>query len=161
MHFRTEEQSDAGSFGVAWRGLVWRGLAWCGLVWRQLVFCRGECLPDERGCFRQTEERLLWATPVERAGADDQGGVADRLGKSVKDLRMTQQLRRADGGFGFHPVGGEGGDDGEAFEAEVGHSARGSADVERVARRDEKDVEVIALECRQQALIVASADSAA
>ena len=66
-------------------------------------------------------------------GAND--AVRDGFGEGVADAGFTQQVGRADCGFGFHPVVGEGSDDGQMTEAEVGHGAGGGADVERIARR--------------------------
>ena len=91
---------------------------------------------------------------VERASADDQGAIAECLGEGVEDSCVAQQIGSAYGGFGFHPVNGEGGYDAEALEAKVGHGTGGRADVERVARGDEDDVEAAGLVWGQQMVIL-------
>ena len=76
------------------------------------------------------------------------------FGQSVADAGFAQQVGCADGGFGFHPVLGEGGYDAEAREAEVGHGPGRRADVERVARGDEDYVDTVGLGGGEQVLIL-------
>jgi methylthioribulose-1-phosphate dehydratase len=65
-----------------------------------------------------------------------------------------EKVFSADCGFGFTPVGFIGSDDGETGKTKVGHGAGGSADIERIARRDENDADAIALRGGKQGMIV-------
>lgn len=152
MFFRAEEESYArissccGEFcRVEISGLI----RVFGLVGR------GEGLADERRAFGEAEERLFGSAAVERASAEDECGVPDSFGEGLEDAGVAQQLRCADGGFGFHPIAGEGSDDGETRKAEVGQGAGGGTDIQRVARGNEQDVEAVALVGSQQVFIVA------
>jgi len=91
---------------------------------------------------------------VERAGAEDEGAVGDGFGEGFKDFGVAEQVGGAYGGFGFHPIHGEGGDYAQAAEAEVGHGAGGCADVEGVARGDEDYFDAVGLGGGEQGLIL-------
>jgi len=82
---------------------------------------------------------------VERAGSEDEGAGGEGVGEGIIDLSVAEEVWCPDGGLGLAPVDGKGGDDGEVAEAEVGHGAGSSADVERVAWGDEDDEEAVGL----------------
>jgi methylthioribulose-1-phosphate dehydratase len=103
----------------------------------------GELLLNERGERGQRECGLLGPAAGEGGGAEDEGAMGDGLLQGFRACGSLEEFFRADGGAGFAPVGLVGGNDGEPGEAEVDHGARGGADVERVARGDEDDVDRI------------------
>jgi len=113
-----------------------------------------EVVADLSGGFGKAEGFLDGAAAIEGAGAEDEGAVGDGFGEGFVDAGVAEQIGCADGGFGFHPVLGEGGDDGEVMEAEVGHGSGGGADVEGVARGDEDDVEAVGLGLGEQTTIL-------
>jgi len=114
--FRSEDESDAAGFSL------------------------------EDGCKqRERDDGLLGLAVGEGSGAEDEGAVGDGFLERLGCARGCEQLFGADGGFGFAPVGFVGSDDGEARETEVGHGARGRSYIERIARRDEDDFELVAL----------------
>ena len=80
--------------------------------------------------------------------------MGDGFGEGVEDFGVPQQVGSADGRLGFHPIDREGSDDAEALEAEVGHGACGCTDVQRVAWRDEDDIDTVALGWSEQASIL-------
>ncbi len=80
--------------------------------------------------------------------------MCDCFGEGFVDAGFAEQVWRADGGFGFHPIDGEGSDDAETLEAEIGHGAGGCADVEGVARGDEDDIDMVALGRSEQGSIL-------
>jgi hypothetical protein len=114
----------------------------------------GEGLFDQPAGFGQIENRLLGFAAVERAGAEDEGAVGDGFGEGLVDFGVAEQAGRADGGLGLHPIDGEGSDDAEALEAEVGHGAGGCADVHGIAWGDEDYVNAVALGGSQQGSIL-------
>ena len=65
-------------------------------------------------------------------------------------LAVSEQLRCADGRLCLAPVLRKRRDDGQSPEPEVGHGARHGANVQRVARRDENDIDARALSVGQQ-----------
>lgn len=71
---------------------------------------------------------------------------------------VVEEIPGADGGCSFLPMGLVGSDDGELRKTEVGHGARGRANIERVAGRDEDDVEAVALGFGEQQPIVEGRD---
>jgi hypothetical protein len=109
---------------------------------------------DERSERGQRHDGLLWFAAGERGGAEDEGAMGDGLLQGFRACGSCEEFFRADGGAGFAPVGLVGCDNGEAGEAEVGHGARGRADVERVARGDEDDVDRIEMGCGGQSFIL-------
>jgi hypothetical protein len=86
-------------------------------------------------------------------GSDNESAVGDRLLEGVDAAGVLEQSFRANGRFGLAPVWLIRGDDGEAGEAEVGEGAGGCSYIEGIARRDEDDVEVLALGWGEQELM--------
>ncbi len=86
----------------------------------------------------------------ERAGAEDKGAVCDSCGEVLRTVGVLEKTFGLDCGPGLAPVRLIGRDNGEMREAEVGHGARDGANVERVARTDEDDLDVVALGSGEQ-----------
>ena len=114
----------------------------------------GQLSFQERGEGGEGDDGLLWFAMGEGAGAGDEGAIGEGFGQGGEFAGGGEEVGRADGGFGFTPVGRVGRCDGEMGEAEVGHGAGDGADVERVARGDEDDFEAVALGGGEQGSIV-------
>jgi hypothetical protein len=113
-----------------------------------------EFMLDDRSECGWRNGGLLGLAASKRGGAEDEGAMGDRLLQGFRACGSFEEFFRADGGAGFAPVGLVGCDNGEAGEAEVGHGARRGADVERVARGDEDDVDRIEMGCGGQSFIL-------
>jgi hypothetical protein len=86
-----------------------------------------------------------------RGRADDKRAIGDGLGDGLELLGAREHPRRADGGARLPKCGLVGIDHAQTRNAEVAHGARGRADVERVARRDQDDAQAVELSSRGQA----------
>jgi len=103
--------------------------------------CAGQLLCNDGSERGQGDDRLLGLAAVDRAGAEHERRCCDGLGKGRGEPRRGEQKLGVDGRAGGAPGGVVGVDDGQSREAEVGAGAGRGADVERVARADENDVE--------------------
>jgi hypothetical protein len=82
---------------------------------------------------------------LERSGANHERAIGHSLRQALHAFRVLEQVRGADGRLRFAPVGLIRSDHGHAREAEVGHGPRRGSYIEGIARRDEDDVELVAL----------------
>jgi hypothetical protein len=96
---------------------------------------------QERSEIRKRNDRLLRLAGFKRAGAEYEGCRGYGFSKRATHCCVLEEVLGADGRLGFAPVGLIWGHDREAVEAEVGHGACDGANVERVARADENDVD--------------------
>jgi hypothetical protein len=102
----------------------------------------------------EREAALIGFAMGECAGAEDEGAVCDSFGEVLCTLGVLEKTFGLDCGPGFSPVRLIRRDNREMREAEVGHGARDGANVERVARADEDDLDVVALGSGEQEMIV-------
>lgn len=102
---------------------------------------------------RKTDDRLLRLAMGERAGADNQCAGRDGFGERIRPSSVSQQSFRADGRPGFVPMRLERRHNSKVPESEVGHGARGSADVQWIARRNQHDVDGLGFK-RQKMIVV-------
>ena len=98
---------------------------------------RCEGLLHERCEIGQRYDWLLRLAVLEGSGPNHEGALPDGLGQRCVFACGLQQMRCSDGGLRFTPMGKIGSCNRQMLETEVCHGARHSADVERVARRDE------------------------
>ena len=91
----------------------------------------------------QCNDRLFGLAAGEAGGSEDKDAADERFAQSFGYASRFEQRFRSNSGFGFAPVRFIRCDHSEVREAEVGHGARHSSDVERIARRDEDDVEIV------------------
>jgi hypothetical protein len=105
----------------------------------------GEALPDDGCSLLQALDGMLRAAAPQGGGADDEGAVGDGFRDGLEFFGAGQEGRRAHRGTGFAKGKFVGVDYAKVEEAEVTHGAGGSADVERVAWRNEDDVEAVGL----------------
>lgn len=104
-----------------------------------------EAFADEGRGLLQAFDGMLGFAAAEGGGADDEGAVADGFSKGLEFFGAGEEGRGADGGTGFAESEFVGVDDAEVEEAEIAHGAGGGADVERVARGYEDEVEMVEL----------------
>ena len=78
-------------------------------------------------------------------GADDESAVRNGFGNSLELFGASEKRRGAHGRACFTKSQFVGIDDAKVEEAEVAHGAGGGANVERIARVDEDDAQVIEL----------------
>ena len=103
----------------------------------------GQGAEDQARAILEAADGVLQLAVAYAGGADDEAAIGHGVGEGGEFLGFLEQGRGADGGAGFAEGDVVGGDDAEAREAEVGHGAGGGADVERVARRDEDDTQIV------------------
>jgi hypothetical protein len=154
---------------------VHRGLAWIGgdfdeQMAESKVFAGESMLfrPEDQGDASATpglvvhdlsqigkRNDLLFGLAIgEGSSAHDQRAVGDGFGEARGLHRSFEQLRRTHGRACLAPMRSVGCNDGQARKAKVGHGARRRANVERVARRDENDLDAVALGFWRQEMIV-------
>lgn len=107
----------------------------------------GEALAEERRGLLEAFDRMLWIAAADGGGADDEGAIRNCFSESLEFLSAGKQRRSAHGGARFPKCQLVGIYDAEMEEAKVAHGASGGADVERIARADEYDAQVIELGC--------------
>jgi methylthioribulose-1-phosphate dehydratase len=101
-------------------------------------------LTGKRGKRRQRNDRLRRPAMFQGPRSGDKNAFGNRLCQCRKFSCVLKQARRSDRRFRLAPMRRIGRDHGKAREAEVGHGPRRRADVERVARADQDDVESVA-----------------
>lgn len=116
--------------------------------------CIGNMRGEDGDCLGKKQDGLVGFAMGASAGAGNERAVLQCFGEGRGLAGVREQFGRADGGACFAPVGLIGGDHGEAGKSEVGHGAGGRADVEGIARRNEDDVEPVALFGSEQEMIV-------
>ena len=102
----------------------------------------------------QRHHRLLGLAGSERPGADHQRAIFDGIREALRAFGVLEEGFGPNGRLGLAPVRLIGRDDREMREAEVGHGSRRRADVERVARRDEHDLDAVELAGGEQGAIL-------
>jgi len=113
-----------------------------------------ECINGQRTKLRQCNHALFRLAMGEGSGARHQCAFCERLGERGELPGVFEQLRRPYGRPSFAPVGGVRRNHREPLKAEVGHGPRRSADIERIARADEDNLDTVALGLVKQGFIV-------
>src|ERR1700683_595187 len=90
-------------------------------------------------------ERVMQGSMPHRSGADDEGTIRYRFGHAAKFSRAGQQVSCADGRPRFAKRWLKGAGHVKPAKAKIAHRARRSADIERVAWRDEHDLQIVEL----------------
>lgn len=90
----------------------------------------------------EAADGVLQFPVTDGGGADDQAAIGDGVGNGRKFRGLAEQRSGADGGAGFAEGDVVGIDHAQPREAEVGHGAGGSPEVDGVARRDHHHAEV-------------------
>ena len=88
---------------------------------------------------------VLRVAAAHGGGADDESAVRHGFGNSLELFGASEKRRGAHSGACFTKSQFVGVDDAKMEETEVAHGAGGSANVERIARVDEDDAQVIEL----------------
>ena len=91
----------------------------------------------------QTADGVLQLAMSHAGGADHQAAIGHRVGQAGEFLGFLQQRRGAHGGPRFAEGHIVGIDHAQARKAEIGHGARGGADIERIARRNQDDAQIV------------------
>ena len=89
----------------------------------------------------ELDDRLLGPAGFECAGSEDKGCGGQCFSQCAPHFCALEQIFRANGRLGLVPVRFVRSDDGEVAEAEIRHGTGDRADVERIARGDEDDVD--------------------
>jgi hypothetical protein len=88
---------------------------------------------------------VLRVAAAHGGGADDESAVRDSFGETLELFGAGEKRRGTHGRACFTKSQFVGIDDTKMEEAEVAHGAGGGADVERIARVDEDDAQVVEL----------------
>ena len=104
-----------------------------------------EALSNQRGALFGAFDGVLRVATAHGGGADDESAVRDSFGETLELFGAGEKRRGAHGGACFTKSQFVGIDDTKVEEAEVAHGAGGGANVERIARVDEDDAQVIEL----------------
>jgi hypothetical protein len=93
----------------------------------------------------QAANRVLRLAAADGGGADNESAIRDGFGDGFELRGLCKQRLSADGGTRFAEGQFVGIHDAQMEEAEVAHRASGGANVERIARVDENDVQMVEL----------------
>src|SRR5215469_15123632 len=109
--------------------------------------------------FIETNNLLFRFAVCQRAGANHESAVANRLGERGKLARVLEKVGRADSRARLAPMRFVGRDDGQIGKPEVCHGAGHGTDIQGIARRYEHHVEAFALGfCEQRTIVEKPAD---
>jgi len=104
-----------------------------------------EALANQRRSLFEAFDEVLRVTAAHGGGADDESAVRNGFGETLELFGAGEKRRGAHSGACFTKGQFVGIDDAKMEEAEVAHGAGGGANVERIARVDEDDAQVIEL----------------
>ena len=103
----------------------------------------GQRPEDASRAVFQAAEGMLQLAVADAGGADHEAAIGHGVGEGGEFRGAIQQRGSADGGAGFAEGDVVGVDDAQVGEAEIGHGAGGSADVEGVASGDQDHAQVV------------------
>jgi len=107
-------------------------------------------LANEMGGLIQAPERVLQLTLAHGSGSHDECAILNGVRDGLELLGLGKQWSRANGGTRLAKCQFVGVHHAEVEETKVAHGACGGADIERVARRDENNAQVVGFGFRGQ-----------
>lgn len=104
---------------------------------------RCEALTNEACAGFEAPERVLQIAVADGGSADDERAIGNGIGHAGKNFRVLENCRGSDGGARFAKRRLVWIDDAQMSAAKIAHRARGCANVEWIARRDEDDAQAV------------------
>ena len=111
---------------------------------------RAKSLADQANSVLGTPQGMVQLAVADGGGSHDERAIGDGVGDALELLRIRKHGRGADGGARLAKGRLVRLDHAQMAEAEVAHGARGRADVERVARRNQNDAQTVEFSRSQQ-----------
>jgi len=111
---------------------------------------RAESLADQANAVLGTPQGMVQLAVADGSGSHDERAIGDGIRDALELLRIRKHGRGADGRARFAKRRLVRLDHAQMAEAEVAHGARGRANVERIARRDQNDAQTVEFSRSQQ-----------